>query len=232
MSPHLCKQRKGGPPAEGRVLQVKQNGSTINTYVYNSRGMRAGISGNEFLLDLSGNLITTIVPGTTTLRNNRYYLGSRLFAAYVSSGSTTDFYHSDWLGATKEISSLSGTSLGTCYTLTFGDGDSCAGSGIWDFAGLMNDPWDSLDTSATRSYSPAEARWIVPDPAGLAAMDTTNPQSWNRYAYVLNNPLNYRDPLGLYLCNCDDGDNGDDDDDGGGGGGDPSGGDPWAGGPG
>jgi len=24
------------------------------------------------------------------------------------------------------------------------------------------------------------------------------PQSWNRYAYTLNNPLNYVDPTGLY----------------------------------
>ncbi|MGC2112264.1 MAG: hypothetical protein WA655_22285, partial [Candidatus Korobacteraceae bacterium] len=40
----------------------------------------------------------------------------------------------------------------------------------------------------------------VPDPAGLAAVDITNPQTWNRYAYVANNPLNTVDPLGLYLC--------------------------------
>ena len=44
---------------------------------------------------------------------------------------------------------------------------------------------------------------MVPDPAGLAAVDITNPQTWNRYAYVANNPLNAIDPLGLYLCIID-----------------------------
>lgn len=38
---------------------------------------------------------------------------------------------------------------------------------------------------------------MTPDPAGLAAVDPTNPQSWNRYAYVMNNPQAFVDPLGL-----------------------------------
>jgi uncharacterized protein RhaS with RHS repeats len=43
-------------------------------------------------------------------------------------------------------------------------------------------------------------RWLSPDPAGLAAADPANPQSWNRYAYVLNNPAAFIDPLGLDDC--------------------------------
>jgi hypothetical protein len=40
-------------------------------------------------------------------------------------------------------------------------------------------------------------RWLSPDPV---AGDILNPQSLNRYAYVLNNPVNFIDPLGLQ-CN-------------------------------
>ncbi len=40
----------------------------------------------------------------------------------------------------------------------------------------------------------------MPDPAGLAAVDLTNPQTWNRYAYVANNPLSTVDPLGMYCA--------------------------------
>jgi RHS repeat-associated protein len=47
-----------------------------------------------------------------------------------------------------------------------------------------------------REYS-MQGRWPSPDPAGLAAVDLSDPQSLDRYAYVLNDPLNLIDPLGL-----------------------------------
>lgn len=40
-------------------------------------------------------------------------------------------------------------------------------------------------------------RFTSPDPL-LSSGRIENPQTWNRYAYVLNNPLLYIDPLGLY----------------------------------
>jgi RHS repeat-associated protein len=48
-----------------------------------------------------------------------------------------------------------------------------------------------------REYHPTQGRWLSPDPAGLAAVDLSNPQSLNRYAYALNSPTNLVDPLGL-----------------------------------
>jgi len=38
---------------------------------------------------------------------------------------------------------------------------------------------------------------MSPDPAGLAAVNVNNPQTWNQYAYVRNLSTILRDPLGL-----------------------------------
>lgn len=39
-------------------------------------------------------------------------------------------------------------------------------------------------------------RFLTPDPAGAEAVDPSDPQTWNQYAYVRNNPLNATDPTG------------------------------------
>ncbi|MGC2108326.1 MAG: RHS repeat-associated core domain-containing protein, partial [Candidatus Korobacteraceae bacterium] len=75
-----------------------------------------------------------------------------------------------------------------------------AGVGTVDrsFTGQNEDSVSNILDFPFRQYTSTQGRWMVPDPAGLAAVDITNPQTWNRYAYVANNPLNATDPLGLY----------------------------------
>ena len=48
-----------------------------------------------------------------------------------------------------------------------------------------------------REQSGAQGRWMSPDPAGVTATDLNDPQSWNLYAYVRNNPHIFVDPFGL-----------------------------------
>jgi RHS repeat-associated protein len=71
-----------------------------------------------------------------------------------------------------------------------------------DFTGMRPDTQTGLYDFPAREYSTV-GRWISPDPAGLNAVDITNPQSWNRYAYALNNPLGNVEPTGLDCVTVD-----------------------------
>jgi len=61
-----------------------------------------------------------------------------------------------------------------------------------------------LDFFVNRYYSSTQGRFTSPDPFAFWTLDQkkldeyiSNPQRWNRYTYVLNNPLNKVDPDGL-----------------------------------
>src|SRR5580658_10756540 len=62
--------------------------------------------------------------------------------------------------------------------------------------GQMRDTESGLDYFNARYYDPRQGRFVSPDPENAGA-DPTNPQTWNGYAYVANNPLAYLDPSGL-----------------------------------
>ncbi len=51
-----------------------------------------------------------------------------------------------------------------------------------------------------RFYSPYLNHFIQPD---SIVPDPYNPQDWNRYAYVRNNPIRYNDPSGHMSCDTD-----------------------------
>jgi len=55
-----------------------------------------------------------------------------------------------------------------------------------------------LDFSEARYYASTHGRFTSPDPL-LSSGTVVDPQSWNRYSYVLNNPLKLIDPDGLYV---------------------------------
>ena len=81
----------------------------------------------------------------------------------------------------------------------WGDNFTETGSFI-DFTGFAGGFWDSENNGeqfGAREYENTHGSWLSPDPAGMAAVDISNPQSWNRYAYVLDNPVSFIDPTGL-----------------------------------
>lgn len=79
----------------------------------------------------------------------------------------------------------------------FGEQYSKSGTADPSFTGQNSDTVPSLYDFTFREHSMSQGRWILPDPLGVAAVDPTTPQTWNRYAYVANNPLSFVDPSGL-----------------------------------
>ena len=60
-----------------------------------------------------------------------------------------------------------------------------------------------LDYFGARYFSGAQGRFTSVDPS-MESVVLRNPQSWNRYAYTLNNPLRYVDPNGeLWVASGD-----------------------------
>jgi RHS repeat-associated protein len=64
------------------------------------------------------------------------------------------------------------------------------------FTGKERDAESGLDYFGARHYASSYGRFASPDPL-MASARISRPQTWNRYSYVLNNPLNLIDPLGM-----------------------------------
>jgi RHS repeat-associated protein len=58
------------------------------------------------------------------------------------------------------------------------------------------------DITLARFSSPNFGRWFTPDPIGKAAVQFADPQTWNMYAYVRNNPTTLTDPSGTCAISC------------------------------
>jgi len=64
------------------------------------------------------------------------------------------------------------------------------------FTGYQKDDETGLDFAEARMYQNLHGRFTAVDPL-LASGKSADPQTFNRYVYVMNNPLMYTDPTGL-----------------------------------
>lgn len=95
------------------------------------------------------------------------------------------------------------TVTGTCASMPFGDNLVCQGSdpNQLHFTGKERDTESTNDYFGARFYaSNIAGRFLTPD-TPLVDQKPGDPQSWNLYAYVRNNPLANVDPTGQ---NCGD----------------------------
>jgi RHS repeat-associated protein len=166
--------------ALGRMVEQNRSGSYTQV-VYSPSGAKLAL--------MSGQTLTKAfvpLPGGGT-------------AVYTGTG-LAYYRHPDWLGSSRLATTPSRTVYGYTGYAPFGENYEGQGSTDLSFTGQNQDTVSGLDDFLYREYSPAQGRWTKPDPSGMKAVDTTNPQSWNRYAYVTNAPLANVDQDGLSAC--------------------------------
>jgi RHS repeat-associated protein len=123
-------------------------------------------------------------------------LAGRNVAKYA--GSETYFIHQNALGSTTFVTDHAGTVQQGQLLYPRGEPWQLLGSSLDGvFAGLFPPDQYGFFSTPNRDYTPSHGLWLSPDPVGG---DITNPQSLNRYAYVLNNPCTLTDSFGLDPC--------------------------------
>ncbi|MBI4305530.1 MAG: RHS repeat-associated core domain-containing protein, partial [Chloroflexi bacterium] len=173
-------------------------GTTTESYVYDGDGKRvAETSSSEGTIHYVNRFYQKdVTSGTTTVT---YWLGDRLVA--VKSGSTLHFFHVDHLDSAAARSDAGGVGAWRAY-LPYGEVRTSSGTiaGDRSFTGQRLDTPTGLYFYNARYYDPTIGRFISPD---TIVPDPYDPRDYNRFAYVLNNPLKYTDPSG-HSCSTDE----------------------------
>jgi RHS repeat-associated protein len=132
-----------------------------------------------------------------------YVYGPRGLAAAEQTDGRRHF-HLDHLGTPRLITSNTGASVAQHDYSPFGVEDPPQSEEVRKFTGHERDlvpagqpnPTRYLDYMHARYYDPHEARFLAVDPNLDYEKVMHDPQQWNRYAYVANNPMNRNDPTG------------------------------------
>ena len=146
---------------------------------------------------------------TTGSLNKEYVYGAKGLVATIEPSNGTSYATSDHLGSPRVITNSSAGVVSRHDYMPFGEElcsgvggrtsgmGFCANDGVRQkFTSHERDIEIGLDYFINRFLSSGQGRFTSSDSL-TASAKPTNPQTWNRYVYVLNNPVRLIDPHGL-----------------------------------
>jgi RHS repeat-associated protein len=162
-------------PSNRRVWKKKPDG-TQETYFYGLDGRKLGT--------YSGGAAGTPFA---TVHTNVHFAGKLIWAE----------------GAAAVTDRLRSVVSGNRKYFPYGEEPTTTGQDKTKFATYYRDGTTALDYAHQRYYARTIGRFLTADPY-VTSGGTAVPGSWNRYAYVNGDPVNYIDPSGRDDCPPDD----------------------------
>jgi RHS repeat-associated protein len=178
--------------AAGRLVRAESVTVTL-VYTYNTQGLRVAQS-------VDGDVITFAwdwasgVPEMLSEGGNLYLAGHDTLGRW--DGSEWSYHLPDALGSVRQVADGAGAVTNSRAWTPFGVEVGAAQAGL----GYTGEWWDSYLKFAylrARWYEVETGRFTSPDPI---IPDFHRPQTINRYAYVVGNPVNLADPTGEWIC--------------------------------
>ena len=167
--------------ATGSNITVNAYGSPdYNIYPHMQVWINGSLAG-EWNVTGSAQSYTAILPGSASSGNVHYYIADHLGTARME------------IDTNNEV-------ISDCTYAPFGEQANCSVSdpnNHYKFTGKERDSESNLDYFGARHMSSPMGRFTAPDPSVLSVLPK-NPQTWNRYGYVYNNPFSFRDDNGKW----------------------------------
>ncbi|WP_377893759.1 toxin TcdB middle/N-terminal domain-containing protein [Alteromonas sp. R78001] len=146
--------------------------------------------------------------GSGSSTEHKYYIAGDIVISHRSNGTKEYSYlHKDHQGSITTVTNVNGTVVQQAFFDPFGKRTQIHQASVFANSSYMQ-PTDRGYTGHNmmdglgiihmngRIYDPTLGRFLQADPHIQAP---NNSQSYNRYAYVLNNPMSYTDPSGYFF---------------------------------
>jgi RHS repeat-associated protein len=139
-----------------------------------------------------GKLLAQFTPVYTLAYRDQQYQNHPATFAFLNTANTRAYFGGRMLGAEDRLGSRG-------KYFPYGDDRSNPppANDQVKFATYTRDSATGLDYADQRYYASTYGRFVSPDPY-MASGGPADPLSWNRYAYVGSDPINFYDPEGLF----------------------------------